>query len=202
MPKFQKHHSRYSKLPGRDERKLSSDAQEALVEVMTIAACVDGMLEEGEGRALAMQILATPGFEGLDNHALARTVEAIALRVATEGIPARLHAIAQAIGDDLHTREEAFALATLFVLFDGEVGDEAGTPRGPATRSCTSPTSAPAITSSSPRATRARSRLLARVRRRLHRHTASRPCRAVPSRRVIAGPPPGWYANSKRGRRR
>lgn len=124
MPKFQKHHSRYSKLPGRDERKLSSDAQEALVEVMTIAACVDGMLEEGEGRALAMQILATPGFEGLDNHALARTVEAIALRVATEGIPARLHAIAQAIGDDLHTREEAFALATLFVLFDGEVGDE------------------------------------------------------------------------------
>lgn len=124
MPTLKPFPPRLSKLTNHSDRKLSEASQEALVEVMTIAACVDGMLEDGEGRALAMQILATPGFEGLDNHALARTVEAVALRVATEGLPARLHAIATAIGDDSQAREEAFALATLFVLFDGEVGDE------------------------------------------------------------------------------
>jgi uncharacterized membrane protein YebE (DUF533 family) len=103
---------------------VTQEARNALVEVMTIAACIDGMLEEGEARALAMQILATPGFEHIDGEMLGKTVEAVALQVAAEGIPARLRAIAKAIGDDPRTREEAFALATLFVLFDGEVGDD------------------------------------------------------------------------------
>ena len=66
----------------------------------------------------------TPGFEHLDNDELGRTVESIALQVAAEGIPARIRAIARAIGDDPETREEAFALATLFVLFDDEVHDD------------------------------------------------------------------------------
>jgi len=35
-----------------------------------------------------------------------------------------VRSIAKAIGEDIEAREEAFALATLFVLFDGEVGDE------------------------------------------------------------------------------
>ncbi len=110
--------------PPAGRAKPSTAALEALVEVATIAACIDGELEPGEARALATQILATPGFEGFDGEALGRTVGSIALKVAAEGITARVRAIAKAIGHDPETREEAFALATLFVLFDGEVGDE------------------------------------------------------------------------------
>ncbi len=126
MAKFQKKVQQYKSIvpPPPERQKPSKAALDALVEVATIAACIDGSLEQGEVRALAMQILATPGFENLDGEALARTVEAIALQVAAEGIPARVKAIAKAIGNDHETREEAFALATLFVLFDGEVGDE------------------------------------------------------------------------------
>jgi len=125
MAKFAKKVGQYQRIaspPGR--RRPSREAQEALVEVATIAACIDGALEKGEARALATQILATPGFEDLDGEALGRTVELVALRVAAEGLTARVRAIARAIGADPATREEAFALATLFVLFDGEVSDE------------------------------------------------------------------------------
>lgn len=126
MARFQKKHRQYHKVASSRPalKAASAEAQSALVEVMTIAACVDGMLEEGEARALAMQILATPGFSEMDNHELARHVQSVAVKVAAEGITPRVHAIAQAIGNDVHTREEAFALATLFVLWDGEVGDE------------------------------------------------------------------------------
>jgi tellurite resistance protein len=105
-------------------RKPSQAALDALVEIATIAACIDGELADGEAQALARQIRATPGFEHLDNESLGKTVESIALKVAAEGIPVRIRAIADAIGPDPETREEAFALATLFVLFDNEVGDE------------------------------------------------------------------------------
>lgn len=125
MAKFQHKHRQYATIAQREAReKPSQEALAALVETMTIAACVDGMLEEGEGRALALQILATPGFEHLDNHSLAEMVEDIVTRVAEEGISARVKSIAKSIGSDERTREECFALATLFVLFDGEIGDE------------------------------------------------------------------------------
>ncbi len=123
MARFHKKHTRYKSITAA-RKHPSQAAQDALVETMTLAACVDGMLEPGEARALAMQILATPGFEHFDNHDLGKTVETIAVKVANEGLTARVKAISHAIGDDPHTREEAFALATLFVLFDGEVGDE------------------------------------------------------------------------------
>jgi tellurite resistance protein len=124
MARFRDSHSRYSEHARPAHTEAPREAQEALVEVMTIAACVDGMLEEGEADALKLQILATPGFENMDTRELSKTVEAVAVRVANEGLAGRVRAIAEAIGDDTHTREEAFALATLFVLFDGEVGDE------------------------------------------------------------------------------
>ncbi len=117
---------RTSLVPGPhiERRKPSQPALDALVEIATIAACIDGELAQGEARALATQILATPGFEHLSGDELGRMVESIALKVAAEGIPARVRAIAAAIGDDAETREEAFALATLFVLFDNEVVDD------------------------------------------------------------------------------
>lgn len=126
MAKFHKKVQQYKSIvpPPPQRPKPSQAALDALVEVATIAACIDGELASGEARALATQILATPGFENLDGEALGRTVEAIALQVAAEGIPARVKAIAKAIGNDQEMREEAFTLATLFVLFDGEVGDE------------------------------------------------------------------------------
>lgn len=125
MAKFSKKVEQYQSIvPPPVRERPSKEALDALVEVATIAACIDGALEEGEARALATQILATPGFEDLDGEALARTVELVALRVAAEGLPARVRAIAKAIGADPATREEAFALATLFVLFDEEVSDE------------------------------------------------------------------------------
>ena len=126
MARFHSKHKKYKSIAAARKHtpQAAQEAQDALVETMTLAACVDGMLEQGEARALAMQILATPGFEQFDNRDLGKTVEAIAVKVANEGLPARVRHIAHAIGDDVHTREEAFALATLFVLFDGEVGDE------------------------------------------------------------------------------
>jgi tellurite resistance protein len=126
MAKFHNKAQQYKSIvpPPPERPQPTKAALDALVEVATIAACIDGRLEAGEARALATQIHATPGFENLDNDALGRTVEVIAVQVATEGIPARVKSIAKAIGSDLQTREEAFALATLFVLFDGEVGDE------------------------------------------------------------------------------
>lgn len=126
MARFQKKHNHYKQVATATPERapLTPAAQEALVEVMTMAACVDGMLEEGEGRALAMQILATPGFEHLSKDELAAKVEEIVVRIAEEGLTHRVQACAEALGSDPRTREEAFALATLFVLFDGEVGDE------------------------------------------------------------------------------
>ena len=127
MPKFQKKHTHYAARVAKPRESLvppAPEAAEALLEVMTIAACVDGKMAPDESHQLCEQIRATPGFTHLDNHALARTVEGFVLRIAAEGIPARVRTIAKAIGDDMEAREEAFALATLFVLFDGEVGDE------------------------------------------------------------------------------
>jgi tellurite resistance protein len=126
MPKFQKKHTQYARVAKPRESLVPTppEAAEALLEVMTIAACVDGKMEAEESHQLCEQIRATPGFTHLDNHALARTVEGFVLRIAAEGLAARVRAIAKAIGDDIEAREEAFALATLFVLFDGEVGDE------------------------------------------------------------------------------
>ena len=126
MPKFQKKHTHYAARVAKPRESLvppAPEAAEALLEVMTIAACVDGKMAPAESHQLCEQIRATPGFTHLDNHALARTVEGFVLRIAAEGIPARVRTIAKAIGDDMEAREEAFALATLFVLFDGEVGD-------------------------------------------------------------------------------
>ncbi|HCF57041.1 MAG TPA: hypothetical protein DFS52_03465 [Myxococcales bacterium] len=99
-------------------------AERALVETMCLAACVDGRLESGEAVALARQILATPGFENCDPRELACMVEKMVDRVASEGIEARVKAIAADLGEEASVREEAFALATLFVLFDHEVRDE------------------------------------------------------------------------------
>lgn len=127
MPKFQKKHTHYAARIAKPRESLvppAPEAAEALLEVMTIAACVDGKMAPDESHQLCEQIRATPGFTHLDNHALARTVEGFVLRIAAEGIPARVRTIAKAIGDDIDAREEAFALATLFVLFDGEVGDD------------------------------------------------------------------------------
>jgi tellurite resistance protein len=127
MPKFHKKHTHYAARVAKPRESLvppAPEAAEALLEVMTIAACVDGKMAPDESHQLCEQIRATPGFTHLDNHALARTVEGFVLRIAAEGIPARVRSIAKAIGDDIEAREEAFALATLFVLFDGEVGDE------------------------------------------------------------------------------
>ncbi len=126
MARFQKKHSQYKQVVtlAPDRAALTPAAQEAMVEIMTIAACVDGMLEDGEGRALALQILATPGFEHLSTNELGAKVEEIVVHIAEEGLTLRVRACAEALGKDPRTREEAFALATLFVLFDGEVGDE------------------------------------------------------------------------------
>ncbi|MGI5863198.1 MAG: hypothetical protein ACOX6T_14220 [Myxococcales bacterium] len=99
-------------------------ASRAMVETMCLAACVDGKLEDGEAVALARQIIATPGFENCDPRELACMVEQMVDRAASEGIEARVDAIAAQIGEDAKAREEAFALATLFALYDGEVGEE------------------------------------------------------------------------------
>lgn len=125
MAKFQHKHQQYASIAKSEARREpSSEALTALVETMIIAACIDGMLEPGELDALALQILATPGFDHLDRHSIGPMIEAIVTRIAEDGIAERVKAIAEAIGPDERTREECFALATLFVLYDGEVGDE------------------------------------------------------------------------------
>lgn len=121
---FDKKHNHYARLKSTAPPAPTTHAQEALVEVMTIAACVDGMLEEGEARALARQISVTPGFEHLSKEQISTKIEQIVVHIAEEGIEARLKVIGEALGNDPRTREEAFALATLFVLWDDEVGDE------------------------------------------------------------------------------
>ena len=123
MATFSKRHSAYAKRGG--PKEAASQAQsDALVEIMVIAACVDGILAPGEAEALATQILATPGFEKLDNKGLMRTVEQVIERVSRDGIGPRLKTIAGTLGDRTALREEAFMLATLFVLYDGEVAEE------------------------------------------------------------------------------
>lgn len=123
-PSFNKRQNAYAKRAERPHRDASSAQHGALVETMVIAACIDGILAPGEDEVLAAQILSTPGFEALDNKGLAATVEAVADRVSKDGLEARLAAIAFALGEDRALREEAFRLATLFVHYDGEVGDE------------------------------------------------------------------------------
>ncbi len=124
MAVFKRKHSQYAKHGAKRPAAPGKPQNDALVETMVIAACVDGLLSPGESDALATQIFATPGFEHLDNKQLARTVEAAATRVASEGIAGRVSAIGHALGRGTALGEEAFLLATLFVLFDGEVGEE------------------------------------------------------------------------------
>lgn len=123
MPTFRKKHEAYARRGGPRETPTPEQSS-ALVETMIMAACVDGVLAPGEADALATQILATPGFEGLDNEGLKRTVEEVIERVSKDGIVNRIKTIARVLGDRPALREEAFMLATLFVLYDGEVADE------------------------------------------------------------------------------
>jgi tellurite resistance protein len=123
MVAFKKRHSAYAKRVGPREPPTKEQAG-ALVEVMVMAACVDGILAPGEADALATQILATPGFEGMDNKGLIDTVEQVIARVSRDGIGPRLHAVALSLAGSTQLREEAFMLATLFVLYDGEVAEE------------------------------------------------------------------------------
>jgi tellurite resistance protein len=121
---FKKKHRAYVE-HGRDGAPTATQEQwNALVETMVIAACIDGILAPNESEQLAALILSTPGFEKLDNKGLAHAVEDVAERVATDGIEARVRQIAATLGDAVPLREEAFMLATLFVHFDGEVGEE------------------------------------------------------------------------------
>jgi tellurite resistance protein len=114
----------WAKKRGAPERALPADKSAALVETMVMAACIDGVLVDGEATALRSLILSTPGFEGLDGEGLSSMVDSVARRIAAEGIEARVDAIAAALGEDPSLREDAFLLATAFVHFDGEVGDE------------------------------------------------------------------------------
>jgi len=118
---FAKKHRKYS---SKSERSGASPSATALVETMCLAACVDGRLEDGEAVALAGQIMATPGFEHLGADQLAEMVREMVARLAEDGLEKRVAAIAQALSTDAKAREEAFALATLFALFDGEILDE------------------------------------------------------------------------------
>lgn len=121
---FRKRHTAYAKRSERAHQQAGADQHAALVETMVIAACIDGILAPGEDEVLAAQILSTPGFDKLDNKGLATTVESVADRVAKDGIEVRLKHIATSLGADSTLREEAFRLATLFVHYDGEVGEE------------------------------------------------------------------------------
>jgi uncharacterized membrane protein YebE (DUF533 family) len=120
---FTKKHTAYAKRGGLKESPSAPQAN-ALVETMVMAACVDGILAPGEAEALATQILATPGFESLDNKGLMRAVEQVIERVSQDGIAKRIKSIASAIGDRTALREEAYMLATLFILYDGEIAEE------------------------------------------------------------------------------
>lgn len=131
MASFKKRHAKYKEVKtASGEVKLQppaevpSDAAQALVEVMCISSCVDGILVEGETEDLARQILDTPGFLHLDADGLANTLANVAKKVSEEGLDARAKAIAKALGPDRNARDEAFTLASVFVLYDGEVGPE------------------------------------------------------------------------------
>lgn len=124
MVSFKKKHSAYIQRGGPSAPTATQEQWNALVETMVIAACIDGILAPNESEQLAALILSTPGFDQLDNKGLARAVEDVAERVATDGIEARVKHIATTLGDAIQLREEAFMLATLFVHFDGEVGEE------------------------------------------------------------------------------
>ncbi len=80
-----------------------------------------------QSHQLAEQIRATPGFQHLDTRRSPAPSRASSCASPPKA-SARVRSIAKAIGDDIEAREEAFALATLFVLFDGEVGDEGRVP--------------------------------------------------------------------------
>jgi tellurite resistance protein len=121
MTTFAKKHRRYT---SKAKSAAPSAASEALVETMCLAACVDGRLEDGEAVALAGQIMATPGFSHLGAEQVAAMVKQMVSRLAKEGIAKRVKSISTALAGDRQAREEAFALATLFALFDGEVRDE------------------------------------------------------------------------------
>jgi uncharacterized membrane protein YebE (DUF533 family) len=124
MATFKNRHGAYVKRGGAKNVTASQPQWDALVETMVIATCIDGILSPGESEALAALILDTPGFGSLDNKALARVVEHVASNIANEGLDARVKAIAKALADNEKLREEAFMLATLFVHWDGEVGEE------------------------------------------------------------------------------
>ncbi len=70
-------YSEWAKKRGAPGPTLPPDKSAALVETMVIAACIDGVLVEGEATALRTMILSTPGFEGLDRDGLSRTVESV-----------------------------------------------------------------------------------------------------------------------------
>lgn len=124
MPTFKSKHKAYVKHGGVKGVHPTQAQSDALVETMVIATCIDGILSPGESEALAALILSTPGFETLDNKALGRVVERVASNISSDGLDARVAAIAKALGNNEKIREEAFMLATLFVHWDGEVGQE------------------------------------------------------------------------------
>ena len=124
MATFKNRHGAYVKRGGARALEASQPQWDALVETMVIATCIDGILSPGESEALAALILDTPGFETLDNKALARVVERVASNIANDGLDARVKTIAKALAGNEKLREEAFMLATLFVHWDGEVGEE------------------------------------------------------------------------------
>lgn len=124
MATFKKKHGAYKQRGTAAEEARDARQNDALVETMVIAACIDGILSPGEGETLAALILDTPGFTELDDKGLAQTVAKVTQRIADDGIEARLKAISVKLGPKLQLREEAFKLATLFVHWDGEVGEE------------------------------------------------------------------------------
>jgi uncharacterized membrane protein YebE (DUF533 family) len=124
MATFKKKHNAYAKRAAGGAHAPSAAESNALVETMVIAACIDGILAPTEAETLAALILDTPGFGSLDNKGLAHAVEEVAERVATDGIEARVKTVARTLGENNALREEAFMLATMFVHYDGEVGEE------------------------------------------------------------------------------
>ncbi|MDP3275786.1 MAG: tellurite resistance TerB family protein [Deltaproteobacteria bacterium] len=103
---------------------LSADKSEALIEIMVMAACVDGQLAPGEASLLRAMILETPGFGGIDQRGLSLIVESIAERVAIDGLEGRVRAVANVLNSDPVLCQEAYLLAAAFVHFDGHVGTE------------------------------------------------------------------------------
>lgn len=122
MSTFRKKHKAYAEQLR--EASRTHEQNEALVELMVIAACIDGILAPGEKETLSEMIRAMPGFDLLDNKGLARAVNEVTERVARDGIDVRVEVIARELGHSQKLKEHAFSLACVFVHFDGEVGDE------------------------------------------------------------------------------